>query len=55
MILGEDVNLEDATRLSLCGVVGRLTYPYLYKGNFLKWIEQQWITLLGYSLEFFHP
>jgi hypothetical protein len=54
MILGGDVALEDVARPALCRLVGRLTYPYLYKGSFLKWIEQQWITFMGYSPEFFH-
>jgi hypothetical protein len=40
MVLGSDVGLEETCRLALCGLVGRLSYSYLFNSPVLEWIAK---------------
>jgi len=51
MVLGSDVGLTETCSLSMCRLVGRLSYNYLYKVSLLDWIENTWKPLLGYKPE----
>jgi hypothetical protein len=48
MVLGNDVGLEDTCRLTLCDLVGRISYSYLSKDSLELWINSQWLPLIGY-------
>ena len=53
MVPGADVGLEETCRRALCGLVGRLSYPYLPETKMDDWFKQKWAPLLGYVLEIF--
>jgi hypothetical protein len=46
-----DVGLEETCRLSMCGLVGRLSYRNLSISTLPMWVEQVWTPLLGYTPE----
>jgi hypothetical protein len=54
MVLGDDVGLEETCRLSLCGLVGRLSYSYLADRPVSDWVLLNWVPILGYALEMLH-
>jgi len=51
MVLGSDICLTETCSLALCGLVGRLSYHYLWKVSFMEWIDINWKLLLGYKPE----
>jgi hypothetical protein len=51
MVLGTDVGLDETCRLSLCGLVGRLSYSYLVDSPMSDWIKNNWVPFLGYAPE----
>jgi hypothetical protein len=51
MVMGVDVGLEESCNLSLCALVGRLSYRSLCKQPITDWMQSSWVLLLGYSPE----
>jgi hypothetical protein len=51
LVMGSNVGLEESVRLSLCALVGRLSYHSLCKCSLLTWISSAWSSLLGYVPE----
>jgi hypothetical protein len=51
MVLDSDVGLAETCTLALYGLVGRLSYKYLCKASFPKWVELHWKLELGYAPE----
>jgi hypothetical protein len=51
LIMGSDVGLEESVCLSLCGLVGRISYRTLCKCSLPDWITGAWLPLLGYVPE----
>jgi hypothetical protein len=43
--------LEQAARLALCGLVGRVSYRYLSDITIQDWVQTHWVPLLGYAPE----
>jgi hypothetical protein len=50
MVLGDDIGLEDSVSLSLCALVGRITYKHLCHTDLAIWLQSHWRPLLGYTL-----
>jgi hypothetical protein len=51
MVLGDGVGLEDLCKMSLCALVGRISYKSLSTHPLEDWIKLHWYPLLGYSPE----
>lgn len=51
MVLGRDVSFKEVSTLSMCALVGRVNYWALSKYEIEGWVEDQWKSFLGYSLE----
>lgn len=49
--MGFDIVLEDACNLSLCMLVGRLSYRNLCHTSLEDWVTANWEPLLDYSLK----
>jgi hypothetical protein len=49
MVMGVDVGLEESCNLSLCALVGRLSYRSLCNHPITDWMQSSWVPLLGYS------
>jgi hypothetical protein len=54
MVLGDDIGLKDCVTLSLCALVGRLSYKHLFCSNLIPWVLTTWRPLLGYEPEITH-
>jgi hypothetical protein len=48
MVMGVDVGLEESCNLSLCALVGRLSYRSLCNHPIIDWMQISWVPLLGY-------
>jgi hypothetical protein len=48
LVMGSDVGLEESVCLSLCGLVGRISYHSLCKCSLSDWISDTWFPLIGY-------
>jgi hypothetical protein len=51
MVMGEDIGLEESCNLSLCALVGRLSYRSMCKLPISDWMQSTWVPLLGYLPE----
>jgi hypothetical protein len=49
--MGADVGLEESCNLSLCALVGQLSYRSLCKQSLPAWVMTTWVPLLGYAPE----
>jgi hypothetical protein len=48
LVLGSDIGLEETYLMSLCGLVGQVSYHYLPQEPLQAWIEKTWCPILGY-------
>jgi hypothetical protein len=51
LVLGDDVGLENLCKMSLCALVGRISYKALSPPPLENWVKTEWSPIIGYSPE----
>jgi hypothetical protein len=51
MVMGDDIGLEDSVSLSLCALVGRISYKHLCHTELTDWMQTTWRPILSYVPE----
>jgi hypothetical protein len=51
LVLGDDVGLENLCKMSVCALVGRISYKSLNPQPLEDWMKTNWLPLLGYCPE----
>jgi hypothetical protein len=54
MVLGDDIGLKDSVSLSLCALVGQISYKDLCRSELTPWVHSTWWPLLGYDPKITH-
>jgi hypothetical protein len=51
LVLGMDIGLEYSCSLTMCALVGRMTYRHYCKRSVVEWMKASWEPIMGYSVE----